>query len=62
MGLSQGVSRHDASPGHFYLQPNQRCADIKPDRIKNLRVAPDDKLVELCWDGVDNNGCVDRYE
>jgi len=39
-----------------------RCADVKPNRIQNLRVAPDDEMVEICWDGVENNGCVDRYE
>lgn len=39
-----------------------RCKDIKPSRLNDLRVAPGDNMVELCWDGVENNACIDRYE
>lgn len=42
--------------------PTGRCdPDATPAAPTNLRAAPRDGGVMLCWDGVDNNACVSEY-
>lgn len=38
-----------------------RCVRVAPGHILNLRVQPGNAMAQICWDGVDNDACIDEY-